>query len=253
MKKIFKLFIILSVCLFLTLMILNPQKYLASSLNGIKLWAIVVLPSLLPFFFFTALLSKLGLTDFLSRIFQKPCSKLFRSSGCASYAFVMSLLSGYPVGAKIVADLKTLNLIDKDQATRLSCLCSTSGPLFIVGSVGIGMFSSVTVGFILLISHLLSAFSCGLLFRFYGKNNSHSTFISLNNHSNNILYDCAYSSVISVLIVGGYLCVFNVVVTATISLNLLKPLIFLCKPFINQQLSSAFFYGIIECTNGCKM
>lgn len=253
MKKFFKLFCIGIIILILILTVINPEIYVKSAFDGIKLWAITVLPSLLPFFFFTSILTKLGVTKVLSTIFSKPSAKLFRSSGASAYAFLMSILSGYPIGAKIVADMKENGIIDNDEATRLSCLCSTSGPLFIVGSIGIGAFSNKTVGYVLLITHILSALLCGLIFRFYGKESSNKTFNLSLNSSNNLLYDSVYSSVISVACVGGFICVFSVILTAFANLNVFSPILNLFGNATTKNLVQGFLYGIIECTNGCKM
>lgn len=47
----------------------------------------------------------------------------------------------------------------------MSAFCSTSGPMFIVGAVGIGMFESTKFGYILFLSHAISALINGLIFR----------------------------------------------------------------------------------------
>ena len=80
----------------------------------------------------------------------------------------MAILSGYPVGSKMIADLYIQGKISKDEAYRMSAFCSTSGPMFIIGAVGVGMFKSSLVGYILFISHSLSAFLNGLIYRKLG-------------------------------------------------------------------------------------
>ncbi len=239
------------------IILLKPSVYVASALNGVKLWALVVLPALLPFFFFTALLSKISVTEKLAKILEKPCKKLFKTSGFAAYVFLMSVLSGYPVGAKIIGDLGENGLIDSDDATRTSTFCSTSGPLFIVGSVGVGMFGSASVGKTLLLTHVLSALVTGLIFRFFGKSSCVETarkpLLKEPPESDNVLYDCVYSSVVSIATVGGFICVFYVVADILQNLDALYPLwkaISLITK--NEEISKAFAYGLIECTRGCK-
>ena len=51
------------------------------------------------------------------------------------YAFVLGLISGYPMGAKIVTDLRTNNNCTKDEGERMLCFTNNSGPLFIIGTV----------------------------------------------------------------------------------------------------------------------
>lgn len=255
MKKFFN-FLVIALCLFVAVALaIKPDVFVSSALNGIKLWAIIVLPALLPFFFLTALASALGLTRTTAKIAGKPFSEIFRTSGVCAYAFITSVLSGYPVGAKIISDLKTQGLISSDEATRAATLCSTSGPLFIMGSVGYGMFSSKNAGVKILVCHVLSAVICGLIFRFYGKREiSDNRLIPALNNADNILYDCVYSSVISVAVVGGFICVFYLFADM---LEYFGVIAFLAKPLAaiikNERLASAVIGGAIECTRGCKL
>ena len=43
--------------------------------------------------------------------------------------------------------------------------CSTSGPMFIIGAVGAGMFNSTFAGYIMFTSHVLGAFLNGIIYR----------------------------------------------------------------------------------------
>ena len=86
----------------------------------------------------------------------------------------MGIISGYPVGAKIVANLKENNLCTKLEAERLIAFTNNSGPLFIVGTVGVGMFYSPSLGLILLFTHVLSCLTVGFLFRWWGKSHENA-------------------------------------------------------------------------------
>ena len=253
MKNIFKAVLGSMIFCCILIIALNPEIYIQSAFFGIKLWAIKVLPALLPFFFLTTLAIKLGGADFIAKVFEKPCNALFKVNGAGAFIFVMSLLSGYPVGAKMIADFYNQGFLTKDESTKFSTFCSTSGPLFIIGSVGLGMFNDKRAGFIILISHILSAVLCGIIFSFYGKHCKTTTFLKPEEKSKNALYDCIYSSVISVAIVGGFVCVFTLLLDIAKNLNLLLPLQSVLTPFFGKELSSAFCYGLIECTSGCNL
>ncbi len=254
MKRSTKILAVLFSAACIIVIITKPETYIASAFTGIKLWATTVVPSLLPFFFFTALLSATGITEKIAKIARKPCGVLFRSGGVSAYAFLMSVLSGYPVGAKIIGDLGENNLISPDEATRLSTFCSTSGPLFIIGSVGFGMFGNKYCGYVLFLSHVLSAFLTGVIFRFYGEKSPKAKTVLSRKTQSNVLYDCVYGSVISIAVVGGFICVFYVVADAATNLRLLYPLEYLMNLIVkNESVSSAFCSGLIECTRGCKL
>jgi len=79
----------------------------------------------------------------------------------------MSVTSGYPVGAKLVADLREDKKITKVEAQRILSFASTSGPLFMIGAVSIGMFNNPSIGPLIAFSHYLGALTLGLIFRFY--------------------------------------------------------------------------------------
>ena len=268
LKGFSKITLTLGVSACMVIILIRPDVYVASALEGVKLWALAVLPSLLPFFFFTTLLAKIGATERMARTLKKPFERIFGTSGYAAYAFLMSILSGYPVGAKIIGDLGENGLIDETDATKMSAFCSTSGPLFIVGSVSVGMFDSAAAGKLLFLVHALSALITGVIFRFYGRAETATTRTSKNApqtgrlqvssaktkaENGNALYDCVYSSVISIATVGGFICVFYVLADIFQNLDILFPiwktLFFITK---NETLSKAFSYGLIECTRGCK-
>ena len=235
------------------MLILQPEIYVQSSMKGITLWAVVVLPSLLPFFFLTSLMSATGIIGAASKLCEKPAKKIFRCGGISAYVFIMSILSGYPVGAKIISDLKFNGIIGESEATRLSTFCSTSGPLFIIGSVGIGMFQNKIIGFILIISHIIAAVLCGITFRFYGKDRESMLVRTSSETQNNVLYNCVYSSVVSVALVGGFICVFYVFADMILNLKITMPLEYLLSLLIkNDEVARGFISGLIECTRGCQ-
>lgn len=156
---------------FIANIIISPAKYIKEGLNGISAWAFNVLPSVLPFMFFTKALSSLGQMEKLTRPFQRVTKTLFNTPPISLYTFLMAILSGYPVGSKMIADLFTQGKINKEEAFRMSAFCSTSGPMFIVGAVGASMFKSASIGYILFLSHILSAFLNGLIYRKIGVKN----------------------------------------------------------------------------------
>ena len=73
---------------------------------------------------------------------------LFNVPGEDSYPLIMGIVSGYPVGAKIVCDLRNKNILTKPEAERLLAFNNNSGPLFILGTIGIGLFKDTTTGII---------------------------------------------------------------------------------------------------------
>ena len=138
-----------------------------STLNGLDVWLTKVVPALFPFFFATKLLTEMHVVEKIAKIFNPITTRLFKTPGISSYVFLMSIISGYPVGAKLISELFKQGKIDSDAATKMNSFCSTSGPLFVIGTVGVCMFYSQIVGVIILISHILGAILNGILYRSY--------------------------------------------------------------------------------------
>lgn len=225
-------------------MILQPAKFISQSLNGISAWAFNVLPSVLPFMFFTKVLSALDFMPKLTRPFSKLSQKVFKTPPISIYAFTMAILSGYPVGSKMVADLYMQGKISKEDAFKMSSFCSTSGPMFIIGAVGIGMFNSSKIGYILFLSHAIGAVLNGILYRnFKLKDKDQTNTITNDNNTTKThfnLSEIVLGSTLSILSVGCIITIFFIVIEC------FSPILSLLPNNI-----AYFFEGLIEITKGC--
>lgn len=254
----FKSILICLILIFFMIVFISfPEKYLKSCYKGIVLWALNVLPSLLPFFFLTALLTKTAKISKISNSLTPISKFLFNNSGICFYPFIMSVLSGYPVGSSIVSQLYSQKLINENQATKISVLASTSGPLFIVGTVGICMFNNKFYGFIILICHILATILSAVTFKNYKKDDCKTKQFTQLNKVDNVLYESMYNSVISVLLVGGFISISYVLTDICNDLNLLLLLENIVKIIfsplnIDQTQAKGFCYGLIECTRGSQ-
>ena len=146
-KKVVVAGVIASACCIL--MIIFPTIALYSARKGISLWISNVLPALLPFFICATFLQAIG------------AMRCFRPG---IFPFAMSVMSGYPMGAKIIGDLRRSGDISSEEAKRLVSFCSTSGPAFMVGAVGAGMLGSGFLGGIIAVSHYAGALINGIVY-----------------------------------------------------------------------------------------
>lgn len=166
MKKYFvQLFTLAAVFLF----IVRGQDTVSYGISAIKLCAEVLIPSLFPFFVCSGLLIYSGFCESLSRLFAPVMRPLFGINPSGSAAFVLGIVSGYPLGAVTACDLYCSGYLSKKEAERLMAFCNNSGPLYIIGSVGVGLFGGVKAGLLLYAAHILGALSVGILYgRFSG-------------------------------------------------------------------------------------
>ena len=252
------IFLSIVVLTFIILFVSSPAKNLEACMNGLLVWATSIAPALFPFLIFTKLLSELNFIETLSKYLSPITRKLYHTPGISAYIYTMSILSGYPVGAKLTADFYEKGLISYGQACRITTFTSTSGPLFIVGTVGIGMLHSGRMGIIILLSHFIGAILNGLIYRnyMYDKVSISSTIDTQSTTNKNLLEDIMFSSIKSILIIGGYVAIFFVIITMLNNAHILYPIeYFISKIFsllhIPTQIVSPMINGIIEVTKGC--
>jgi len=247
-------------CLIVFIMLMlaiNPSVYMQSCLDGIYIWGQSVLPALFPFFFFSGLLTRLKILDILGQKLSKMMQKLFHTSGSSGIIYILSIVSGYPVGAKITSELYKSGAIDRDEVVRINAFASTSGPLFIIGAVGVGMFHSRILGLILLISHILGALLNGLLYRNYHSNSTNCINIQKIPNLNESISSNLYDSIVSIMIVGGYIVIANILIDMMCNLGILSTI----SNFLNYimsllgcdyNLGTGICSGVFEITRGCK-
>ncbi len=235
------------------LLAVRPERYSASVLYGFRLFVASVMPSLFPFLFFSKLLTSLGVSDDLSAVIGKPLKRLYRVPSEAAYILVISMLSGYPIAAKLVSEALKCGRITEGEAKRILAFSMTSGPLFILGTVAANFFNDKTLGFIVLGAHYLSSFINGLLYcKGHEPVSCRKTLPQ--SEGNGGLSDAVYNTLGSVMLVGSLIAVFSMLVDVLTDVGLfygLARLVETCGG--NFAASEAFFTGLVEMTRGCLM
>lgn len=266
-KNLINMVFLLIILLLLIGILINPQLSLKGATEGLITWFNIVLPSLLPFFIISEILIAIGFLDIIGNFLEPLMRPLFNLPGIAAFPFSMSIISGYPTGSKIVASLRKDNLITKTEGERMLVLSSTSGPLFMLGAVTVGMFNNLKLAPLILYPHYLGAITMGFLFRFYKhkdnfikKNKKNSiklakfkkrSFFNKNYPPIGfILMNSVKNSMNSILLIGGFIIFYSVIIE----------LLFASKPFslnyyvfpIDINILQGLLAGILELTTGCK-
>lgn len=260
------LFFIISIVVF-------PKESIESAKSGMNICINILIPSLLPFLIGANLLISLKVIDILGIFLEKPSRILFNVPGKSSLIFAISILSGYPIGSKLISSLRQNNEISKVEAQRLASFCSTSGPLFMVGSVGIGMFNNPKIGYFILLCHYIGSLSVGILFRFYNasgaikySNNKPDMITRLKQiifykneekSFSSIFGDAVRNGINTILIVCGFVIVFSVlfkILTLLKFIDLISSilLVFLHPFNISIEVIQSFISGLFEITIGCN-
>ena len=258
--------------LYLFFLVLFTKSNFNAAKKGITLWANNVVPSLFPFFVAVELLKHTNLIYFLSIKLDKYMKPIFNLPGVASFPFVMGLISGYPVGAKIVSDLYSNNLCTQKEAERMLAFTNNSGPLFIIGTVGCSFYSNTSIGILLLISHILSSICVGIILGIISRiKSATNTFTanstqsaSTNNFSSllqddikiadlgGILGSAIVSAIKSILMIGGFVTIFSVILSILNNTKILTIIsYFISNIFhINPDYIVGLLTGFLEFTNG---
>lgn len=239
--------LLLVVCVIL---IINPKIYAASCLNAISVWAVKVLPALFPFFIFSKII--VGLIEPKQTKLDKLFAKIYHTPATSSSVYMLSILSGYPMGAKLICNMFERGVYTREDAKKMLAFCSVSGPMFMIGTVGVAIFGSFKAGVVILVSNLVASLINGLVFRGKKTDFAAPQLETKQQESSSILADSVYDALISILLVGSFM------VLAFLIVDILKNTqIFafvanlLCKPFgFNVDIVQAIMAGLVEITRG---
>lgn len=236
---------------FAAAIIIYPERYVNCCFSGFAMWAECVLPSLFPFMVITLIFIKTGIAEKASLPLRKV-TKIFNLPPASAACFLMSACSGYPAGSKILAEFYEGGALTEADCGKLACLCSTSGPLFIIGSVGYKMFGDKLTGVKILIAHVTAIVIVALIISLFSKKSVEKPAVPKVKNSN-ILYDTFYGATVSVAVAGAFIAFFFVVAQFISDFNLFFPLRrFLCL-FMDENCAEAFCKGLVEATTGCRL
>ncbi len=125
--------IYLTGCLFfLCLMLLMPQLTLAGTKQGLTLWFQNLLPALLPYTILSSLILGLDPDSRMTSRFDPVSTKLLGISGNGCFALFTGLLCGYPLGARITAQMIRTDKISLAEGQYLISFCNVASPGFLI-------------------------------------------------------------------------------------------------------------------------
>lgn len=150
MKKLISVLSLSFISVFCFLIILKPEVCISSSISGLMLCGNVIIPSIYPFTFGVLFINKSGALRLLKPL-NNITVKLFGLSYYEFAIFLLSLVGGYPLGAKLLSQMPS----PKNDITINFCI--NAGPAFIILAVGKGVFKSITIGWVLYLAEVFSS------------------------------------------------------------------------------------------------
>ena len=205
-------FALISTLCALFVLLFASRRVIESCRYGLRLCVELILPSLFPFFLISILLSRLGFPHLMGKILGPPAARLFHVSGPGVTALFVGLTGGYPMGAAYLSELLRNGLISVTEGERLLAFCNNSGPAFLVGAIGTGVFGSARLGLQMYGVHILAALLTGFLLR--GRALPVSVTESLSENAgpslSSLLPDAIQQSVTALLNVCGFVVCFSI-------------------------------------------
>ena len=117
---------------------------------------VVIIPSLFSFMVFSDLVLKSECYTILCKPFSLISKYIFKMDSNLFFVFLLGNICGYPIGFRLINNLYSQGRISKSTAELMSCYCYASGPSFVIGLVGITIFSSNTIGLVIFFANFLS-------------------------------------------------------------------------------------------------
>lgn len=201
-------------------MLAFPREVFHGAEEGLLLWFQIVFPTLFPFMLTASLLLAGGGLKLIASLFGGICRKIFATSGNGSFAVLAGFLCGYPMGAKVTADLLREGKISYEEGEYLLSFCNNISPVFIMNfivwkTLGRSDLLSLTLAVLLLVPAAAS-----LIFRrFYlGGRGAFPDLADPKGSGDKRRLDfaafdrCMMDSFESIVKVGGYIIFFSVLI-----------------------------------------
>ncbi|MGE4214559.1 MAG: nucleoside recognition domain-containing protein [Anaerotignaceae bacterium] len=227
--------------------IIYPSPLIKSANKSLCLWYTGVLPTLFPFAVGINILTEIGFAQAIGEKLNFFVGKLFRVNGCGGFALIMGLLAGYPAGAKVTADLYEKKLITVNEAQCILSFCNNAGPIFITVTAGSLLLKSKEIGYVLLLSTILSNIICGIFIGHLNKKPVLYTNRLLAMRKNKpqpigaLLGNSISSAANTLVVIGGYIVLFGILVKILYITHILSS---------NASITTSLVAGLLEMTTG---
>lgn len=215
---------------------------------SVKILLTSLIPSLLPFLILAEFAMNTNILNMISKVFGNFLSKVFKLPKCSSIAIIIGFLCGFPSGAKAVNMLYQKNMINKNQAYHLLAFVNNNNPAFIISAIGISVFNSIQIGFLLLFSHFIASVLIGIFYINPTSNiihefteNSNNNYVENTENIVEILKKCIFNAFKTLGIIFGFVTIFN------LGFDLLNMI------FIELKIKANFVYiisALVEITRG---
>ena len=156
--------LIKAICVFgLCIAVLTfSDKCSSGALKGLDFCIKILIPSLFPFMALSSFISSSGITEHTGKITEKIMNNIFGLPASFAPIILLSVIGGYPIGAKGISLLYNKNPANEFYCKKAALFAVCAGPGFIINYIGASLYSNHQLGFVILISQILSVVIIGI-------------------------------------------------------------------------------------------
>lgn len=213
-------------------LILDGKTALSGARQAVELCLYTLIPTLLPFFFLSGLLTAGLMGRKISLL--RPLGRLCKIPEGAEYILLTGFLGGYPLGAQCISQGCQDGSLSPQDGRRMLAFCNNCGPAFIFGICSV-LFSSPLIPWMVFFIHILSAILVAMIL----PGNPHPCIVRP--HSTTSPMQALHHALRSMAMVCGWVILFRVVLAFG------ERWCFWLLPREVQVLIS----GFLELSNGC--
>lgn len=224
----------------LTALIFIIALYLSHDLSkyvkeGISLSVNVIIPSVFPFLIFSDLFVKVIQYERVSRL-RNIFERIFRINGVGVSAYILGLLCGYPIGAKIALSYYENGIISKDECERLMAFSNNASPGYIISAVGGALRGSIKEGVVLYIITVFSSALSGFISGINKRKSEYSRYICVQNYN---FFTSVKNAINTSISTGGFITVFSIFFG-------------LIRTLLKSDITLALLSPFLEISNACS-
>ena len=119
----------------IVLLLRYPVLSLQYAATGLQLWFQKMIPTLLPFMILSGILIAMNLTEKFVKVLHPLLHTIYRISPNGSYTLFMGFLCGFPMGARIVGQLREQGKLSRKEGSLLLAFCNNIGPIYFLSYV----------------------------------------------------------------------------------------------------------------------
>ena len=218
-------------------MLIFPQAVFSGAEEGLLLWFQIIFPTLFPFLVVTSLLLSSGGLNLITRLFGGLFRRIFRVTQNGAFAVLAGFLCGYPMGAKVTADLLRAEKISDREARYLLSFCNNTSPVFIINFIVWKTFGDERLMLPTLLILIGSPVLMSFIFRriyLKGRHPFPEPSAALKEKKTrfdfSVLDSCMMNSFEAIVKVGGYIILFSVLLSLLEELSGQKSILMAAAP-----------------------